>query len=64
LFAGGRIDFAARFCWLLELGETYAVTGRTDNFCQNFIWFFHSHQFVETGEAIFILEGGADRLGK
>jgi len=52
--AGHRIDFAARLCWLLNGGESLATAGGTNNFCQNFTWFFHSHQFIETGEAIFI----------
>jgi hypothetical protein len=30
--AGGRIEFAARFCWLLDLLKPRAITGGANNF--------------------------------
>jgi hypothetical protein len=43
LCAGARIDFTARFCWLLNLGKPDAVAGGTNRFfSQNFMRFFHA----------------------
>jgi hypothetical protein len=45
--AGGRIDFAAWFRWLLGLLEPGTITGGANNFGQNLTRFFHNHQSLE-----------------
>jgi hypothetical protein len=45
--AGGRIDFAARFCWLLDLLKPRAITGGANNFGQNLTRFFHDDQSLK-----------------
>ena len=43
LCAGARIDFTARFCWLLNPGKPHAVAGGANRFfSQNFMRFFHA----------------------
>jgi hypothetical protein len=45
--AGGRIDFAVRFCWLLDLLKPRAITGGANNFGQTLTWLFHNDQSLE-----------------
>jgi hypothetical protein len=44
--AAGRIDSAARLCWLLNPLEARAITGWANNFGRNFACFFHNHQML------------------
>jgi hypothetical protein len=45
--ASGRIDFAARFCWLLNLLNPRAITGGANNFGQNLTRSFHDDQSLK-----------------
>ena len=42
--AGGRIDFAARFFWLLDLLHPFTIAGAANNIVQNITRFLHSDQ--------------------
>jgi hypothetical protein len=45
--AGGRIDFAARFCWLLDLLDPRAITGGANNFDKDLTRLFHNDQSLK-----------------
>jgi hypothetical protein len=45
--AGSRIDFAARFRWLLDLLKPRAVTGGANNFGQDLTPLFHNDQSLK-----------------
>jgi hypothetical protein len=45
--AGGRIEFAARFCWLLDLLKPHAITGGANNFGQWLTRLFHNDQSLK-----------------
>ena len=45
--AGGRVDFAARFCWLLDLLKPGAVAGGANNFAQSLTRLFHYDQSLK-----------------
>jgi hypothetical protein len=51
-WAFGRIDFAARLRWLLDLREPRAITGGANNFGQNFTRFFHSDQSLKENQEL------------
>ena len=45
--AGGRIEFVARFCWLLDLLKPRAITGGANNFGQWLARLFHNDQSLK-----------------
>jgi hypothetical protein len=45
--AGGRIEFAARFCRLLDLLKPRAITGGANNFGQWLTRLFHNDQSLK-----------------
>jgi hypothetical protein len=45
--AFGRIDFATRLRWLLDLRKSSATTGGANDFGQNFIRFSHDDQSLK-----------------
>jgi hypothetical protein len=45
--AGGRIEFAARFSWLLDLLKPRAITGGANNFGQWLTRLFHNDQSLK-----------------
>jgi hypothetical protein len=47
-----RIDLAARLRWLLDLREPRAITGRANNFGQNFTRLFHSDQSLKQNQEL------------
>jgi hypothetical protein len=61
--AGGRIDFAARFCWLLDLLDPRAITARANNFGKNLTRLFYSDQSSEQNTKLNYGTIAADREG-
>jgi hypothetical protein len=60
--AGGRIDLAARFCWLLDLLKPRAITGCANNFGQNLTRLFHNYQSLkEETKFNFVKDSGWSR---
>jgi hypothetical protein len=65
--AGGRIDFAARFRWLLDLLKPRAITGGANNFGKNLTPLFHEdqslkHKFKSICWKIAVSRSGATKL--